>query len=184
MMTHIAWVIYSVFEYDSYWNWFRMYSDDSLDEYDADNVEYLNEFDDSPLGRVFKLMLASDWLIHRAPSSGFSLKNPNKNHQYHPHQYKDWKILTVSISCTILLMIPATITATTSIASSSMLQWQAANSFQQSQKSIQQQIKINKQPETTTHRNSSKTVTSSSQNINSSNMENNKKCKQQSTTKD
>lgn len=39
--------------------WFRMYSDDSLDEYDADNVEYLNEFDDSPLGWF------STWLIDR-----------------------------------------------------------------------------------------------------------------------
>ena len=62
--------------YDSYLNLFRMYSDDSLDEYDADNVEYLNEFDDSPLGRFSNCSLIgrSRFDLRRAPSSAISLK--------------------------------------------------------------------------------------------------------------
>ena len=47
-MTHMTWFslwVIKVFQYEPY-SIFRMYSDDSLDEYDADNVEYLNEFDD------------------------------------------------------------------------------------------------------------------------------------------
>ena len=53
-----------------------MYSDDSLDEYDADNVEYLNEFDDSPLGRFLNCSLIgrSRFDLRTAPSNAISLK--------------------------------------------------------------------------------------------------------------
>ena len=51
-----------------------MYSDDSLDEYDADNVEYLNEFDDSPLGSFSNRSLSDSSIqIWGERHLGFSL---------------------------------------------------------------------------------------------------------------